>query len=115
MEIGVSFGDVVNFTCGAIGSNVDVKWEFEGSRVCDCNSTGCDGAVCSRRNISNFDPMNNNTSFKSVLWIDTSLPIGRASQQDSFYFTCIASQLVLDVQGSQLHGMFTATLIVESE
>ena len=114
MVVRVSVGIMANFTCGAIGSDVDVRWEFEGSRVCDCDS--CDGAVCSSQNISNLDPMNNNTSIESVLWIDTArLLIGRDPQQE-FDFTCIASQAVpMEVQGSisQLDDRFTATLIVE--
>ena len=35
----LSVGDMANFTCGAVGSNVDVLWEFEGSKVCDGDST----------------------------------------------------------------------------
>ena len=116
MQVRVPCGDMANFNCGAVGSNVDVRWEFEGSRVCDCDSTGCDGAVCSSRTISNFDAMNNNTSIESVLWINTtSLLIGRASQQE-FQFNCIASQTVpMEVQGSRLGDRFTATLTVEGE
>ena len=115
MEVRVSVGDTANFTCGAVGSNVDVLWEFEGSIVCDCDSTGCDGAVCSSRTISNFDPMNNNTTIESVLRIDTtSLLINRGQEQE---FNCIASQTVpMEVQGSRLDAArFTAILIVESE
>ena len=116
IEVTVSVGNMANFTCGAVGSNVHVRWEFNNSTVCDCQSRSCiGGALCSSHTTLNFDPRNDNITTESVLKIDTGLLIRQASELE-FHFVCIANQTVpRDVQGSRLHGIFTAALIIESK